>query len=603
MSQKQRALRDKTLKAKETLATIPLNLMTPHGQVDYFCSVEWGATYFDDKFFDDAQLEDHFIIFYTYAFAHLGLPRPTRAQYEMALFMMDRTNPHRMVMAMRGLSKSLTSQIYVVWRLLNDPDEHILVMSAGKTRAGNYSQFVQKMIRMMPITKIMSPRHNIERTSGESFDVAGATISDSPSVYAVGASTQVTGFRASLIIYDDIETAQTVESAVKSEMIDIYAMEAQNLLMSGKDESITLCTPHSMSSIYINWIDEKGFVPFVIPALYPENDSAFFGGLAPYIKERIANNPEYIGQAVDERLDYAFLMSKKMRIGKSKFKLQYGLDVSDSDDLRYPLKLSDLIVDDVDDDVAPLKLMYSSMPENILYQKHNGFSKDKVYRPSYRSEEMADYDYRVMFIDTAGRGKDELGFSIIFHLNTRLFVKKLSGMQGGYDDSVMIELAELCATYKINTAVVEDNFGDGAFTKMFEPFIMRISPKTEVEGIKVSGQKEVRIIESLEPIMNQHRLVMSREAMVDDLLASKRDYSWTYQLSHITRERDSLKHDDRLDALSGGVTYMMEWMSDDEDRGMEFHAEKEAQKTLDFTLKMFNGRPRKRGHANYGTGF
>ena len=64
---------------------VPLNVMTPQGQVDYFCSVEWGKSYEDDKYFDDAQLEDHFIIFYTYAFAYLNLPRPTKAQYEMAL--------------------------------------------------------------------------------------------------------------------------------------------------------------------------------------------------------------------------------------------------------------------------------------------------------------------------------------------------------------------------------------------------------------------------------------------------------------------------------------------------------------------------------------
>ena len=328
---------------------VPLNELTPREQVEYFCSTEWGNSYEDDKYFDDIDLEDHFILFYTYTFAYLGLPRPTRAQYEMALFCMDRSNPHRLIMAMRGLSKSLTSQIYVVWRLLNNPDEHILIMSAGKSRAGNYSQFVQKLIKILPITKPLAPRHNIERTSGESFDVAGATASDSPSVYAVGASTQIAGFRASLIIYDDIETAQSVESAVKSEAINTYAMEAQNLLMSGMDESITLCTPHSMSSIYINWIDEKGVIPFIIPALYPESSANYFGGLAPYIIEAINNNPTLHGLAVDERLNLDFLMSKKLRIGKSKFKLQYMLDVSESDALRCPLKLSDFIIDSVDE--------------------------------------------------------------------------------------------------------------------------------------------------------------------------------------------------------------------------------------------------------------
>lgn len=583
--------------------SVPLAVMTPQAQVAYFCEPTWGRVYEDDKYFVDAQLEDHFIIFYTYSFAHLGLPRPSRAQYEMALFMMEKKNPHRMIMAGRGLAKSLTSQIYVVWRLLNDPNEHILVMSAGRTRAGNYSQFVQKVIKTLPITKPMSPRHNIERTSGESFDVAGATASDSPSVYAVGASTQVAGFRASLIVYDDIETAQSVESAVMSSSIDTYAMEAQNLLMPTMDESITLCTPHSMSSIYINWIDEKGFAPFIIPSLYPENGANYFGGLAPYILERIKKNPALIGQAVDERQNFDFLMSKKMRIGKSKFKLQYLLDVSDSDDLRYPLKLSDFIVDDVDDEVAPLRLMYSSMPENILYQKHNGFVKDKLYSPMSRSDEMAEYDLRIMSIDTAGRGKDELGLTILYHLNSRIFIKKIVGMQGGYDDEVMVNIANLCKLHRIDTIVVEDNFGDGAFSKMLEPHMIRISPLTEMEGIKVSGQKEVRIVEALEPIMNQHRLVIDKSIFEYDLKAEPRHYSFTHQLSHITKERESLKHDDRLDSLANGVTFLLDKISDDDSRGLQLHAEDEAQKTLDFTLQFAGGRSRGRRNPNFGLRF
>ena len=577
--------------------------MSTQGQVAYFTSVEWGKIYEDDKYFSDAMLEDHFIIFYTYTFAHLNLPRPTRAQYEMALFISNTDNPHRMVMAERGLSKSLTSQIYVDWRLLNDPNEHILVMSAGKTRAGNYSQFVQKLIKMLPITKHMSPRHNIERTSGESFDVAGADISDSPSVYAVGASTQVTGFRASLIIYDDIETAQTVWSAVKTEAIDTYAMEAQNLLMSGKDESITLCTPHSMSSIYINWIDEKGFVPFLIPAIYPENGLPYFGGLAPYIKERIVNNPEYIGQAVDERLNLEFLMSKKLRVGKSKFKLQYMLDVSDSDELRYPLKLSDFIVDNIDDESGALKMAYSSMPENILFQKHNGFAKDKLYKPMYRSDETGDYEYRILAVDTAGRGKDEIGLALMYSLNTRLFLKKVTGLTGGYGDEVMENIATMCAAHKVQTCVVEDNFGDGMFAKLLEPWILKISPNTEVVGQKVTGQKEVRIIESLEPILNQHRLVIDKEVFDNDLNAPSRDYSFTHQLSHITRERESLKHDDRLDAVSNAVVFLLELLGDDEDRGMQYHAEKEAMKALEYTLKNFNGQHRHKKNLNYASSF
>jgi len=566
--------------------------VAPLERISYFTENTWGRTYEDDKYFPDAQLEDDFIIFYTYTFAHLNLPRPTFAQYEMARYISDRDNPHRMVMAQRGLSKSLTSQIYVVWRLLNDPNQKILVMSAGRTRASNYSQFVQKLIKMLPITKHMTPRHNLERTSGESFDVAGSAASDSPSVYAVGAATQVTGFRATLIIYDDIETAQTVESVVKTEAINVYAMEAQNLLMSGHDESITLCTPHSINSIYVDWIEDKGFKLIIIPAFYPplsDNDEKYWGSIAPYILERVKADPTLIGQPIDERLDKAFLESKKMRIGKSKFKLQFMLDVSDSDALRFPLKLSDFIVTDVDDDIAPLKIAWSSMPDNILYQKHRGFNKDKLYKPRSESQETGEYDLKLMSIDTAGHGADETGVTILFTLGTRMFVKKIIGLKGGYEDENLINIAMMCAEYNLHTVVVEDNFGDGMFKKLLEPHILKHSPFTEVEGMKVSGQKEIRIIEALEPMMNQHRIVVSKEVFEHDMLTDKIMNTFSYQLSHITKERDCLKHDDRLDSFANAVTFAIEFLADDEDRVLEFHVEKEADKTLEFTLQHFQG--------------
>ena len=546
----------------------------------------WGAINKDDKYYPDKFLEDEFACFYVYSFAHLNLPAPTIAQLEMAKFISNRDNPHRMMMAMRGLSKSLTSQIYVAWRLLNDPNEKILVMSAGSDRAKSYTQFVKKLIGTLPITKPMLPRHNVERTSTQMFDVAGSSASDSASIYAVGAGNQLAGFRASLVIYDDVETAQSVESTVMMEKNDTYCMEAQNLLMSGKDESITLCTPHSMSSMYISWID-KGVVPFIIPAEVPEDDSQYFGGLAPFVKDMIAD--ELIGTAVDERLDKDFLMSKKMRIGKSKYKLQYMLDVSDADDLRFPLKLNDLIVMDVDNDVAPLKITHSSMPDNNLYIKHNGFKADKLYSPSYVSDEVAEYEMKILSLDPSGKGKDEIGISLIFSLNTRLFLKKITGLQGGYEDENMINIANLCKIYGIDTLLIEKNWGGGMFTKMLEPHLRRISPMTGIDEVNVTGQKEVRIIEALEPLVNQHKLIVDKDTLDKDKQGNIIN-SFTYQFSKITKERESLRADDRLDSLANGVIYMIEHMSDNEEFGMEKYREDEGKDNLDFTLSMFDNR-------------
>ena len=555
---------------------------------------KWGSINEDDKYYEDYELEDEFICFYVYAFSYLRLPAPTRAQLELARFISDRSNPHRMIMAMRGLSKSLTSQIYVAWRLLNDPNEKILVMSAGSDRAKSYTQFVKKLLNTLPITKPLVPRHNMERTSTQMFDVAGSNASDSASIYAVGAGNQLAGFRATLVVYDDVETAQSVESVPMMEKNDTYCMEAQNLLMSGKDESITLCTPHSMSSMYIGWID-RGVTPFIIPAEVPTDDSAYFGGLAPYIHDMINNG--LTGLAVDERLNKEFLQSKKIRIGKSKYKLQYMLDVTDADDLRFPLKLSDLIVMDVDDEVAPLKVSHSSMPDNNLYIKHNGFKADKLYSPSYISDEVSKYEMKLISIDPSGKGKDEIGITLLYSLNTRLFLKKITGMQGGYEDENMINIANLCKHHNIDTLLIEENWGGGMFTKMLEPHLRTISPKTEIDEVNVTGQKEVRIIENLEPLMNQHRLIVDKDTLDKDRNATAIN-SFTYQLSKITKERGSLRADDRLDSLANAVIYMIDKMSDDEEFGMEKYMEDLPKELLGFTFGFNNHSSKPRGYGD-----
>jgi len=463
-----------------------------------------------------------------------------------------------------------------------------LVVSAGSGRAINFTQFVKKLTKLLPILAPLTPRNNMERTSSQAFDVAGATASDSPSMYAVGVGNQITGMRASLLTIDDVETHLTVQSVALTERVEHSINEAHNLLMSGYDESITLATPHSQNSLYLPWLD-NGTHAFIVPARYPEDTSIYMGFLAPFIQEALDNDPSLVGQAVDERLDDEFLRAKELKIGRSNFKLQYMCDVSEADDLKHPLKLSDFIVDDVSDEDAPLKIGYSSMPDKMLYGiKHNGFKADRLYSPLYSSPERADYEMKILSLDPAGKGKDEVGLSIIYSLNTRLFIKKVTGLTGGYSDENLTNIATLCAFHGIDTLVIEENWGGGMFTKMLEPFMRRLSPKTEIDEVRATGQKEVRIIDILEPIMNQHRLIIDKDTLTKDNNGLTKN-SFTYQISHVTKERDCLLADDRLDSLAQGVQYMIDKMGDDEQFGFEKLKEEIGEENKQKTIEVFRG--------------
>jgi hypothetical protein len=65
----------------------------------------------------------------------------------------------------------------------------------------------------------------------------------------------------------------------------------------------------------------------------------------------------------------------------------------------------------------------------------------------------------------------------------------------------------------------------------------------------------VRIIDTLEPVLTQHRLVVNESFLRTGAAEEDRDYSFLYQLTHITRDRGALTHDDRVDAVAGAVAH------------------------------------------------
>ena len=83
-----------------------------------------------------------------------------------------------------------------------------------------------------------------------------------------------------------------------------------------------------------------------------------------------------------------------------------------------------------------------------------------------------------------------------------------------------------------------------------------------MEEIRANVRKEDRIIDSLEPVLNQHRLIVNR-SVIDWDYSSNKDcapesrllYMLFYQMSRMCREKGAVKHDDRLDCLAQGVKY------------------------------------------------
>jgi len=499
------------------------------------------------------------------------------AEY-MSKALLSKDRHPTMLQAQRGLSKSLTLQILVVWLLLRNKDEKVVVVSATGRRSESFTLFCLNLLRSIPLLHHLMP-HSDQRSSGNKFDVAGRTPDDSPSVIAFGVNSAKTGSRGTVFVLDDCEIPENSGTAQMREKLLDGIRDTSNLGVAGEFREICICTPQSGDSVYNTLIRDDGFRCVVLPAEYPEDTSIYHGNLAPFI-ERIAKRyPNKIGLNTDARQNMAHLMQQKVK-GKARYKLQYMLDTELTDKEKYPLRLSDLIVMDLDAVKAPTHIEYTSEKKNTLYNiKHSGFRGDYIYSPRYISDDRVPYEGIAMFIDPSGRGVDETAYSITAHLSGKIFVLALGGVEGGYDRDVLIKLANLAKDYKCNVVQIESNFGDGSFAELLKPILAEVGHRCMVEDSRATTQKETRIIDTLEPIMMQHRLVMDKQIFMHDM-EKKGAYKFTYQLTHITKDRGSLEHDDILDVLELSVKYWQETMARDMNDERAKHKEAKLDKEL-----------------------
>jgi hypothetical protein len=240
---------------------------------------------------------------------------------------------------------------------------------------------------------------------------------------------------------------------------------------------------------------------------------------------------------------------------------------------------------DIPVDKGPISLSYSSSRDDVLDIPNIGFTGDALHGPQYVDREFSSYSYSIMSIDPSGRGADEMGYSVIKYLHGRIYVMACGGMQGGYQMDNLVRLATIAKEFKVGTLYIESNFGDGMFDQLLRPVLKKIHP-VSIEEVRSSKQKELRIIDTLEPLMNQHKLVFDTQMVKRDIRESLTDpqklpYGLMYQITHITRTRGCLGHDDRLDALAIALAAIVETVGMDEDEAYKEFKDQQLQDKLD----------------------
>ena len=509
----------------------------------------------------------------------------TPNQLDMALYL--ETGPlYRMIQAQRGQAKTTVTAAYAVWRQIHDPSTRVLIISSGDTMAQEISNWViQIMTGMEELACMLPDRSHGDRASVSAYDIHYVLKGPekSPSVACVGITSNLQGKRADVLIADDIESAKNSQTEIQRERITHLSRDFTSICSKG--DIIYLGTPQSIDSIY-NGLPGRGFSIRVWPGRYPtpkemENYGEF---LAPSIRKALEKDPSLQtgGGLIGDRgkptdnviLGEDILLKKEIDQGAAYFQLQHMLDTRLADAERYPLKLDNLIFSSISNDGAPLLYQRHKVPANRIYTQQDYPVKAQYYRAAdFSASEWGVFEGTHMYVDPAGGGQngDETAYAVTRFMAGKIFLVDAGGVPGGLGEESLMRLTNIAAKWGPETISIESNYGNGALSHIWQPMLLK-QVIAEIEDVWESGQKELRIIDCLEPIIGSGRLIIEEELIQSDWDRVKHyptekqtSYMLFHQMSRITRDKNSLIHDDRLDAVAGSCRHWTERLQEDEE--------------------------------------
>ena len=479
----------------------------------------------------------------------------------------------RVISAFRGCGKSTLASMLVLFKLYQNPDEKVLIISASMSRSEAMSAWILKTIVDIPWLRHMQPDSHDGRYSRIAFDVGSCKyIEQSPSVRAAGITGQITGSRASFILVDDCETPQTCLTQVQREKLRNSLNELESILKPTPEADIVyLGTPHSSTdSIYFALKRDLGYSARTWPARVPETATPYNGCLASWIEDRIGVAS---GRPTDTRFSEDELLQRELSMSPMQWKLQFMLDPTLSDIERYPLRVGDAMVLSIDQHV----------PEVVVYDKAKDLALDdlpccglahdpRFYRPRTIEGQIPATDVpTVMALDPSGGGADEFAYSVVKAYAGNYYLVDSGGKLGGVNDQWWRELASIAKKHKVNEILVESNFGGlEVYKQVLSPYLVKAGAECRIEPIRSNQRKELRIIDTLAPLLQTHRIVIDRRVVERDaeILKSADEksaaYSLFWQMTRLTHDRGSLIHDDRLDSWAMALAWFQEQAAQDQ---------------------------------------
>lgn len=556
----------------------------------------------------------------------------------------------RQCIATRGVGKTLMFSCGLPgWFWLNNPDMNILVISKTQDQAKKTVHLCREWTKEVSFLRHLRPKDTREnRNSVIAFDVgARSAASKDPSMSAVGITGQIPGTRAHLIIGDDIETPDNTKTVNARDELYQKAHEFTKVVQPYRwrfpevgGELLLVGTYHHPTESVYTRLNDGGIKLRTYPGAYPTPDQRKrIVNLAPILSKHLSQsdtqpgdpvfNPRIGREALDGMMEGIMPGGGSSDIafaGRSHGDMQVMCMTGVSEATEFPLHLEELMVPRVDLNPfkAPLVCKWGTHDSNHD-ETYNpsvecimpGYPNSRIRRPAQVSVETVPLVGNRMHVDPAGGGPDETAWAVGGFAAGLIHVFKVDGFGGSYDggqsgttDECLIRIATNARDFNVRVITIENANNGEAMAQLLRPFIaqLRIEPgdpdwpqypegwncAIELSRVRRELYKEQRIIAALEPLMNQHRIVVDASCLkpTDGLPIS---HELQYQIAAITKEKGSLRFDDRVDALSELAFHFMHRVN----VSQEQHAERLREKAFEDEIKKWRRetegfRPQKR---------
>lgn len=532
------------------------------------------------------RLYDDFEFFLSEVWRDRGLDKlAPLSEVEIDMALHAAVGPKRRgVLAPRGVGKTMiVTATLSCWRYFRDPDRRILILSKSEKEAKKTVYIIRQWLSVVPFLKHLKPPKGggevKTRDGAYQFDVAGAVYNRQPSMFCIGIGGQTEGNRAHTIIVDDGETKNNTKTLEARNELERMCSECINILYPDVPrerggpvdpvEVIYVGTLKHEDSLYPR-LAAKGYRFTSYPLAYPSPDQELLN-LSPLLQSRLDARTHHPGHPVFPARFGHDNIAEKMAEGRREWALEHMLQIDYGKGDYHPLKLADLIVmKSVHRDVAPAFVAWGLADHNgstAADIPHMGHPGDGLYHPFSISKEVLPYLGTKVWIDPAGRGQDETGIAAGSSLNGFLWVKGVDGIPGGSTVEDMQQMVLFARHHNADEIYIESNADTlGSYRPLFEsvlrqyyldpgehPLYPRGWKARLVDDTKIThatGQKELRVLAELEPLISAHRLVIAADAIrLQDTREAALELQ--HQIVYITRERGSLKQDGKIDALAG----------------------------------------------------